>query len=215
MSEFAGIDDDVLLPVIRGGLSWRARYYSAEAVVAREGNSFAWRTAFGYKALLLRHPTLFHWCVYVEVPRSHPDFGTHPDRPGLRRMDEGFTAYGFAEDAARHGEITYSGPIERSELKRRGGMKRRTMKWVFGADFAHSQHFLPGYPDFNRAGTYVDKQDAILHGESMAEDLLERSSRPVPLAPLTLTHHPERARPWISLGRGIKARDVRALERLP
>lgn len=175
-------------------------------LVKREGRAYAWPTAVGYKALLLRHPTLLHWCVYVEVPRSHPDFGTHPDR---QRMVDGFTGYGFSEDTEYHGEITYSGSIIRSELKRRGGMRRRGMKWVFGADFAHSQHFLPGYLNFNRSGHYVNKFEAIAHGESMARDLFERRTLPVPLAPLTFTHRPVRPRPWISLGRGIKARDIR------
>lgn len=182
-------------------------YKDSVALVAAEGITHSWRTESGYKGLLLRCRGTLHWCVYIEVPKSHPDFGVRHD--SLRSSDRS-AYYGAAEDAAMHGQISHSGPMGRPALKRFGMRRRRPMRWVFGADFAHYNHYLPGYPDSNRWGHYVNKRDAIWHGESIAEDLLARKSLPVPLDPLAfLTRRPVRPRPWISLGRGVKARSSR------
>jgi hypothetical protein len=36
-------------------------------------------SASGYRCEMIRHPSLKHWCGYVDIPKGHPLFGKDSD----------------------------------------------------------------------------------------------------------------------------------------
>lgn len=92
--------------------------------IKAEGNLHAWEYS-GHQCLMVRHPSLGHWCGYVGVPLRHPLYGKHYDSADLT-VHGGLT---WGDDHAPDSDIV--------------GL------WWFGFDCAHAGDLMPyrGMPD--------------------------------------------------------------------
>lgn len=81
-----------------------------------EPNYTRFKTTHGYWAEVKRHPSLYHLCGYLHIPKDHPVYDWDSEK-----IERVFMAYGG---------ITYN--------------KRTESKLVIGFDCAHADDFVPG-----------------------------------------------------------------------
>lgn len=81
-----------------------------------EPNYIRFKTTHGYWAEVKRHPTLYHLCGYLHIPKEHPVYDWNDEK-----IEHVLNAYGG---------ITYT--------------KKTEGKLVLGFDCAHADDFVPG-----------------------------------------------------------------------
>jgi hypothetical protein len=85
--------------------------------------------AHGFNCLISRNPSLFFWCGYVGIPKSHPDHGKERDE---------------FDDIMVHGGITYAEHCQRHICHIPKPGEADHLFWI-GFDCGHSFDLAPGY----------------------------------------------------------------------
>jgi hypothetical protein len=123
----------------------------------KEPNRLNWKHA-GLDCMLVRHPTLLHWCGYVGLPANHPDFGKDYD----------------SVPVDVHGGLTYAKACDGHicHITENGDDKT----WWLGFDCAHLGDCSPGSRSyFNCPGdTYKNLEYVKGETEQLALQLAER-----------------------------------------
>jgi hypothetical protein len=123
-----------------------------------EPDRVEWRHA-GYPCLMIRHDTYGHWCGYVGVPETHPDYGKDYDEP----------------EVEVHGGLTYARAC-RGDVCHVPEPGESDHVWWFGFDCAHAWDISPGL----RLGgmlpesTYRDLPYVKAETNKLAEQLHQR-----------------------------------------
>ena len=115
------------------------------------------KLTFTYKGLpcvLLKHPSMRHWCGYVGVPKDHPLYDKDNDDELVMSLDA-------------HGGITWTG------LGKKLSSLCKPKYWYIGFDCAHAGDYVPG----------VYERDGIKSGEkNIYRDILYVKNECIKLA---------------------------------
>jgi hypothetical protein len=84
----------------------------------------------GFQCLLVRNPTLFHWCGYVGIPPGHPHFGKDYDD-----IDDTVLEV--------HGGVTYADSCRGAVCHIPKLGEEENLFWI-GFDCAHAGDLVPG-----------------------------------------------------------------------
>lgn len=98
----------------------------------------------GYACLMVRHPALGHWCGYVGVDRTHPDYGKSSEDP----------------DVQVHGGLTYAAPC-RDNICHVPAPGMPDDVWWFGFDCAHWQDLSPNILGLNAKTSRIKLSSAL------------------------------------------------------
>lgn len=117
-----------------------------------EPDRIEWKSPTGLDCLMVRHPSLLHWCGYVGVPVTNKHFGS------------------FYDDVAVdiHGGLTYSDRCRGHICHETGGGDH---VWWLGFDCAHAGDLSPGMLRFkfelNTAGTGLFERNGDIYRDSV------------------------------------------------
>ena len=119
----------------------RARGFGGEWV--DEPNRLNWSHA-GLDCMLVRHPSLLHWCGYVGVKPDHPCFeqGYDAVQSGVYDYDKhDYTTPAIVPDLEVHGGLTYAKECQGHICHISDGPDKT---WWLGFDCAHGGDASPG-----------------------------------------------------------------------